>query len=106
MINLPESVTKEIFVHVYVNGSSKGEITISDWDMSKFNNGCLDKIVLFSFELDIPIPKEHEKEVVKKYLCHLQQKKKDTQNEYNAKLSLIDNEIQSLMAIEHQEEKC
>lgn len=105
MIKLPESVTKTVYVHAYVNGSLKGEIIISGCDVSAHNSGTLDKVLLFSFDVEIPIPKEHEKEVVKKYLCHLEQTKKDLHDKYSAKLSLIDNEIQSLLAIEHQGEK-
>lgn len=102
-IEIPKKIEKTLYVHVGIGKHNSGEISIYDFVCKEPEQGSFPTTKLFSFDVSMDIPENVTIDSISNRLIEvLAEKKKSIQAEYHVKLKAVEEEIQSLLAIENK----
>ncbi len=103
-MEIPEKINCTLYVNMIVAGHRPGEISIYDHDYVSDLEG-MEQARLFSFPLEIDVPKNITHEDLTKGLVEtLEKKKQSMQAEYHVELKRIQDKIDNLLALPHTKE--
>tara|TARA_R110000772_G_scaffold231299_1_gene342009 strand:- start:44 stop:370 length:327 start_codon:yes stop_codon:yes gene_type:complete len=99
-IEIPAKITKNMYVSVGIGRFTYGAIRVSD-DSPIDTDPDFARVLLTEFELEIDIPKT-DLDFKKELVAILENKKTGIKAKYHMKLKEVQEEIDNLLAIEHQ----
>lgn len=99
-IKIPQKIETTLYVKLYISGILQGKIDVSDWQAKDDD----ERVILAEVPFSIDIPKDVTIESLKNAIVEkLESKKSKIQAEYHVRLKVVQDKINSLLAIEHKE---
>lgn len=97
---LPEAITKDLYITLGLGDYNNGDISISDIDRAKYTSEGFESVLLVKTSISVEIPKDID--VKAKLIAVLEKQKSGIQAEYHIKLTNVQDKIDNLLAIEHK----